>query len=85
MAHSARPSKRPHDAYLAPIPVYVILASFAALKGAAAALSAQLAAFPKVSAMKPQFALQFRHASAKVFIVFRHGRGLVDALHQRAQ
>jgi glucokinase len=35
-------------AYLAPIPVYVILASFATLKGAAAALGAQFAAFPKV-------------------------------------
>ena len=35
-------------AYLAPIPVYVIRADFATLKGAAAALSAQLAAFPKV-------------------------------------
>lgn len=35
-------------AYLAPIPVYVILAGFATLKGAAAALGAQFAAFPKV-------------------------------------
>ena len=35
-------------AYLAPIPVYVIRADFATLKGAAAALSAQLVAFPKV-------------------------------------
>ncbi|MGZ5849389.1 MAG: glucokinase, partial [Methyloceanibacter sp.] len=34
-------------AYLAPIPVYVIRADFATLKGAAAALSAQLVAFPK--------------------------------------
>jgi glucokinase len=35
-------------AYLAPIPVYVILADFATLKGAAAALGAQFAAFAKV-------------------------------------
>jgi glucokinase len=35
-------------AYLAPIPVYVILAGFATLKGAAAALGAQFAALAKV-------------------------------------
>jgi glucokinase len=34
--------------YLLPIPVYVIRSDFATLKGAAAALSAQLVAFPKV-------------------------------------
>ena len=40
-------------AYLAPIPVYVIHSDFATLKGAAAALSAQLAPFLRSSAMKP--------------------------------
>jgi glucokinase len=34
--------------YLAPIPVYVIRADFATLKGAAAALNARLSATPKV-------------------------------------
>ena len=34
--------------YLAPIPVYVIRADFATLKGATAALRAQLSTVPKV-------------------------------------